>query len=86
MRPLEQDDLSSNRHPALYYLFEHDLRANAFAFVPRENRFPLFRIMLYALRSANNAPQNAIVAPRQSAARPASTPDVVGIGLGAEAA
>jgi hypothetical protein len=26
--------------------FEHDLRANAFAFVARENRFTLFRIML----------------------------------------
>src|SRR5271168_869241 len=27
-------------------LLEHDLRANAFAFVAWENRFPLFRIML----------------------------------------
>jgi len=27
-------------------LFEHDLRANALAFVARENRFPLLRIML----------------------------------------
>jgi len=27
-------------------LFEHDLRANAFAFVARENRLPLFRITL----------------------------------------
>src|SRR5204863_3631728 len=28
--------------------FEHDLRASAFALVPRENRLPLFRIMLQA--------------------------------------
>jgi hypothetical protein len=28
------------------YFFEHDLRANASAFVARENRFPLCRIML----------------------------------------
>jgi hypothetical protein len=27
-------------------LLEHDLRANGFAFVARENRLPLFRIML----------------------------------------
>jgi hypothetical protein len=27
-------------------LFEHDLRANAFAFVASENLFPPFRIML----------------------------------------
>ena len=40
----------------------------------------------YALRSAKCAPQNAITAPRHSAARPASTPEMVGIGLGAEAA
>jgi len=26
-------------------LFAHDLRANAFAFVARENRYTLFRIM-----------------------------------------
>lgn len=39
-----------------------------------------------ALRSAKCAPQNAIAAPRHSAARPASTPEIVGIGLGAEAA
>ena len=41
---------------------------------------------LQALRSAKCAPQNAIAAPRHNAARPASTPDMVGIGLGAEAA
>jgi hypothetical protein len=29
-------------------LFEHDLRAKRFAFVAREYRFPLFRIMLWA--------------------------------------
>jgi ferritin-like metal-binding protein YciE len=40
----------------------------------------------YALRSAKCAPLNAITAPRQSAASPASTPDIVGSGLGAEAA
>jgi len=35
------------RNNAFIPLFEHDLRANArFAFVARENRFPLFRIML----------------------------------------
>jgi hypothetical protein len=36
----------------LISLFEHDLRANAFAFVARENRFPLFRIMLQQLEFA----------------------------------
>ena len=36
-----------------------------------------------ALRSAKCAPQNAITAPRHNAARPASTPDIVGIALGA---
>ena len=40
----------------------------------------------HALRSAKCAPQNAIAAPRHSAARPASTPEIVGSGLGAEAA
>ena len=39
-----------------------------------------------ALRSAKCAPQNAITAPRHSAASPASTPDMVGTALGAEAA
>jgi hypothetical protein len=48
---LEQDDFSLNRHLALSFLFEHDLRANAFAFVARENRFTLFRIMLQRPRS-----------------------------------
>jgi hypothetical protein len=42
----ERDDFSSKRHPAPSFLFEHDLRANAFAFVARENRYTLFRIML----------------------------------------
>ena len=28
------------------FLIEHDLRANAFAFVAREDRYPLFWIML----------------------------------------
>src|SRR5207253_3897590 len=47
-----------------------------------------FRIgyRVQALRIAKCAPQNAIAAPRPSAARPASTPEMVGIGLGAEAA
>lgn len=36
-------------------------------------------------RSANFAPQNDITAPRPRAARPASTPDSVGIALGAAA-
>ena len=39
-----------------------------------------------ALRSAKCAPQNAMAAPRHKAARPASTPETVGRGLGAEAA
>ena len=43
-------------------------------------------LVLQALRSAKCAPQNAIAAPRHKAARPASTPDMVGTGLGAEAA
>ena len=41
---------------------------------------------LHALRSAKCAPQNAIAAPRTSAANPASMPETVGRGLGAEAA
>ena len=40
----------------------------------------------YALRSAKCAPQNAITAPRASAARPATTPATVGTELGPEAA
>ena len=40
----------------------------------------------HASRSAKCAPQNATTAPRHSAARPARTPEIVGIGLGAEAA
>src|ERR1041384_3438157 len=40
----------------------------------------------HALRSAKCAPQNAITAPRPRAASPASTPEMVGVGLGAEAA
>src|SRR4030081_3170706 len=43
-------------------------------------------IKRYALRNAKCAPQNAITAPRHSAASPASTPEMVGIGLGADAA
>src|ERR1700716_3185684 len=33
---------------------EHDLRANAIAFVARENRFPLFRIMLVPAQNQAN--------------------------------
>src|SRR5262249_12893542 len=40
----------------------------------------------HALRSAKCAPQKATTAPRQSAAMPASPPEIVGIGLGAAAA
>jgi hypothetical protein len=32
-------------HNGFGLLFAHDLRANAFAFVARENRYTLFRIM-----------------------------------------
>jgi hypothetical protein len=38
-------DESSSRFGSL---IEHDLRANAFAFVTRENRYTLFPIMLQA--------------------------------------
>src|SRR5450631_247574 len=47
---------------------------------------PEQRSPVHALRRAKCAPQNATSAPRHSAARPASTPDIVGIGLGAAAA
>jgi len=40
----------------------------------------------HALRNAKCAPQNAMTAPRHRAATPASTPEIVGIALGAEAA
>src|SRR5688500_1786877 len=40
----------------------------------------------HALRKAKCAPQKAMAAPRPRAARPASTPEMVGTGLGAEAA
>ena len=46
----------------------------------------LGRYGAHALRSAKCAPQNAMAAPRHRAARPASTPEMVGMGLGAEAA
>jgi len=36
-----------NHRRALAYCFEHDLRANASRVVTTENRFTLFRIMLY---------------------------------------
>jgi hypothetical protein len=46
---LEREDFSSDRHSVLsfrsIFLFERDLRANA-SRLSRENRFPLFRIML----------------------------------------
>src|SRR5215210_5377203 len=41
---------------------------------------------LHAFRNAKCAPQNDIAPPRHSAATPASTPETVGSGLGAEAA
>jgi hypothetical protein len=43
---LERDDLSSNRHPALVYCLSMISAQTRSAFVARENRFPLFRIML----------------------------------------
>ena len=50
------------------------------------NRCHSLETLAQALRSAKWAPQNAIAAPRHKAARPASTPEMVGTGLGAEAA
>src|SRR5882762_7287653 len=38
--------LSQLSYGPLTLSFQHDLRANASALVPRENRLPLFRIML----------------------------------------
>jgi hypothetical protein len=43
---LKRDGIKLNHHRASQFLIEHDLRANAFAFVARENRYPLFRVML----------------------------------------
>jgi hypothetical protein len=43
---LDHDAIKLNRIMNSFSLFERDLRANAFAFVARENRFPLFRITL----------------------------------------
>src|SRR5262245_31415628 len=48
---IEQDDVSSNRHPALPPLFEHDLRANAFR-VYREGK-PVFAFADHALRGVD---------------------------------
>jgi hypothetical protein len=42
MAPLERDDLSSSRHPALAYWW---------SMIFSENRFPLFGIMLYTAGS-----------------------------------
>ena len=43
---LERDDFSSNRHPALYFCLSMISAQTRSAFVARENRYPLFRIML----------------------------------------
>jgi hypothetical protein len=40
--PLERDDFSSNRHPALSHLFEHDLRANALGVCREGKPLPTF--------------------------------------------
>jgi len=45
---LDHDLIRLNRIMIAFFLFEHDLRANASRLFPRENRFPLFRIMLCA--------------------------------------
>jgi hypothetical protein len=43
---LEHDDFSSNRHPALSFCLSMISAQTRSAFVARENRYPLFRIML----------------------------------------
>jgi len=40
------------------FLFEHDRRAKRFAFVPRQDQYPLFRIMLYR-RCGSKCPEQA---------------------------
>jgi hypothetical protein len=65
--------------------FEHDLRANASAFVARENRFPLFRIMLEAIKKPRTfwgrgfGSDDAIVRLRAHASR---APEGLGFGRG----
>jgi hypothetical protein len=39
---LERNDFSSNRHPTLIFLFEHDLRANAFRVCREGKPVPTF--------------------------------------------
>src|SRR5882757_4516623 len=65
---LDQDPIESDHD--LISLSEHDLRANASAFVARENRFPLFRIMLY---SANGPPRVSRAASAAASVMSAST-------------
>jgi hypothetical protein len=43
---LKPDDFSSNRHPALFSCLSMISAQTRSAFVARENRCPLFRIML----------------------------------------
>jgi hypothetical protein len=43
---LKRDGIGVESPSRFRLLFAHDLRANAFAFVARENRYTLFRIML----------------------------------------
>jgi hypothetical protein len=45
---LERDDFSSSRHPALSFCLSMISAQTPLAFVARENRYPLFRIMLYS--------------------------------------
>jgi hypothetical protein len=58
----KRDELRMNHHRVFSLLFAHDLRANAFAFVARENRCTLcanaalrVRIMLWLVRFALQA-------------------------------
>jgi len=44
---LERDNFSSNRHPALSFCLSMISAQTRSAFVAREDRYTLFRIMLY---------------------------------------
>jgi hypothetical protein len=53
---LEQDDFSSNRHPVLSFCWSMISAQTRSAFVARENRCPLFRIMLMVRQNDSPAP------------------------------
>src|SRR5207302_6448681 len=53
LRLLERDDFSSNRHPALAFCLSMISAQTRSALVARENRCPLFRIMLYRLNASH---------------------------------